>query len=263
MTSPITSDNLKILIENHVADHSKKAGVKNIWRTPLSVTAKADDRFDILPHIAADDHALPRDLLSSAKSVIVFFVPFKKELAKKNHNGDIPCREWGLAYKSTNNLINSLCDELESYLKKAGYKSALVPATHNFDHHKLMARWSHKHLAFISGLGRFGVNAQFITPSGCTGRLGSLITEAEFDNTPLVGETELCLSKNGNKCLICVKRCPVGAISKKKGIDRKKCWARLQKNLHESKELAGLNNNTHVCGKCQVLLPCSLRIPPS
>lgn len=261
MTAALAFGDLKKLIEKYVAEYPAAGNQRNIWRPPLSVTARADNRFDRLPEIAADDHALPKDLLATGKSVIVFFVPFIKELAKENHKGDIPCRNWGLAYESTNTLINTLCEHIKQFLGNAGYDSALVPATHNFDHKKLMARWSHKHLGYIAGLGRFGVNAQFITPSGCAGRLGSLVTEADFGDHPLVTETELCLYKNGRKCLVCVKRCPVGAVSEKNGIDREKCWARLNENLHETKELAGLKENSHVCGKCQVLVPCSLKVP--
>ncbi|MBU1341518.1 MAG: epoxyqueuosine reductase [Proteobacteria bacterium] len=261
MATPVTSGELREFIEKYTADYPRTTGLKNYWRAPLLVTATADKRFDILPEIAADDHALPKELLATGKTVIVFFVPFIKELAKENHKGDIPCRNWGLAYEATNTLINTLCEQIKLFFEHAGYCSALVPATHNFDHKKLMARWSHKHLGYIAGLGRFGVNAQFITPKGCAGRLGSLVTEADLGDSPLVGETELCLYKNGHNCLACVKRCPVGAVSAETGIDRKKCWARLKSNLHETKELAGLEKNSHVCGKCQVLVPCSLNIP--
>ncbi len=260
-TTPVTHGDLKSFIENYVRVYPETAKEKNLWRTPILATAKADERFDILPKIAADDHSLPKELLPTGKSVAVFFVPFVEDLARENHEGKIPCRNWGLAYEATNDLINSLCSEIREFLKKAGYESALVPATHNFDPIKLMARWSHKHLGYIAGLGRFGVNAQFITPSGCAGRLGSLVTEANLGDHPLVSENELCLHKNGQKCLDCVRRCPVGAVSEKKGIDRKKCWKRLQSNLHETKELAGLQQTTDVCGKCQVLVPCSLGIP--
>lgn len=261
MTTPVTSGDLRALIEKYVADYPKVTGGENFWRSPLAVTAKADERFDILPEIAADDHVLPKGLLATGKSVVVFFVPFIKDLARENHKGKIPCRNWGLAYESTNTLINRLCEQIKLFLENAGYHSALVPATHNFDHKKLMARWSHKHLGYVAGLGRFGVNAQFITPSGCTGRLGSLVTEADLGNSPLVTEKELCLHKNGHKCLVCVKRCPVGAVSSETGIDRKKCWERLKSNLHDREELAGLEQTTHVCGKCQVIVPCSFKIP--
>ena len=260
MNKSVTPNDLRILIEDYVTAYPEKTGERNMWRKPLLATAKADDRFDILPRIAAKDHALPRDLLPSAKSVVVFFVPFVKELAVENHKGEIPCRNWGLAYESTNRLINSVCEHIQHHLEDRGYKAELTPATHNFDHVKLVSRWSHKHLGYLTGLGRFGVNAQLITPSGCAGRLGSLVTDAEFGDSPLIGEKELCLHKNGHKCLVCVNRCPVGAVSES-GIDRKLCWERLKSNLVQSEELAGLENTTHVCGKCQVLVPCSLRAP--
>jgi len=260
-TISITADDLRELIEKYVADYPEATDEKKIWRTPLLVTAEADARFDILPEIAADDHVLPKDLLSGARSVIVLFIPFVKELARENHKGKIPCRNWGLAYEATNRLINKLCKHIELFLEKSGYQSALVPATHNFDPEKLMARWSHKHLGYIAGLGRFGVNAQFITPSGCAGRLGSLVTDADIGDSPLVMEKELCLHKNGHKCLVCVQRCPIGAVSENIGIDREKCWIRLKSNLSETPEMAGLEETTHVCGKCQVLVPCSFKIP--
>jgi len=261
MTRSVTSGDLRSFIETYINDYPKAAAEKNIWQSPLLVTAKADRRFDILSQIAADDHALPNELLATGKSVIVLFVPFIKQVARENHKGDIPCRNWGLAYESTNTLINKLTGQIKLFLEDAGYKSALVPATHNFDHKKLMARWSHKHIGYIAGLGRFGVNAQLITPSGCAGRLGSLVTEADLDDSPLVLEEELCLHKNGHKCLVCVRRCPIGAVSEKTGIDRKKCWSRLKSNLAETQELADLQKTTHVCGKCQVVLPCSFKIP--
>ena len=260
MNKSATSNDLRILIEDYVTAYLKKTGERDIWRKPLLATAKADDRFDTLPRIAAEDHVLPRDLLPSAKSVVVFFVPFVKDLAIQNHKGEIPCRNWGLAYESTNRLINSVCEHIQHHLETRGYRAEQTPATHNFDHEKLVSRWSHKHIGYLAGLGRFGVNAQLITSSGCTGRLGSLVTDAEFGDSPLISEKELCLHKNGYKCLVCVKRCPVGAVFES-GIDRKLCWERLKFNLARSEELVGLENTTHVCGKCQVLVPCSLRAP--
>jgi epoxyqueuosine reductase len=253
---------LRSLIERYTADYPQQNNEKNIWRTPLVATARADQRFDVLPQIASPDHVLPKDLLPNGKTVVVFFVPFVKDLAKENHSDPVPCRNWGYAYEATNRLINNLCKEIQSHFKTLGFVSALVPATHNFDHEKLMARWSHKHLGYIAGLGRFGVNAQFITLSGCAGRLGSLVTEADLGDSPLViDDKELCIHKNGGKCLVCVERCPVGAVSADSGINRKLCWERLKSNLKETDQLNGLQENTHVCGKCQVLVPCSLKAP--
>lgn len=260
MSNSVKPDDLRSLVEAYVADYPGRTGERKLWRKPLLATASVDERFHILPRIAAPDHALPQDLLPSAKSVVVFFIPFVKDLAVENHKGDIPCRNWGLAYESTNRLINSLCQHIRAYLEGRGHVAALTPATHNFDPVRLVSRWSHKHLGYLVGLGRFGVNAQFITPAGCAGRLGSLVTDADLGDSPLVSEKELCLHKNGQKCLVCVDRCPVGAVSTE-GINRQLCWERLQWNLAESAELAGLEATTHVCGKCQVLVPCSLHVP--
>jgi len=258
---PITINDIRHLIETYVAVYPEQNNEKNIWRIPLTATARVDHRFDILPRIASNDHVLPEDLLPGGKTVVVFFVPFVKDLAKENHRGKVPCRNWGHAYESTNRLINSLCELIKAELETSGFRTALVPATHNFDQKKLMARWSHKHIGYIAGLGKFGVNAQFITPSGCAGRLGSLVTDADLGDHPLVDDRELCIHKNGGKCLVCVERCPVNAVSADSGINRQLCWARLKSNLDETDQLKGLRENTHVCGKCQVLVPCSLKAP--
>ncbi|MCP4024423.1 MAG: epoxyqueuosine reductase, partial [Desulfobacteraceae bacterium] len=230
-------------------------------RTPLLATARADKRFEILPRIAAPDHALPQDLLPTVKSVVSFFIPLSKEIAKENHKGEFPSRSWGKTYEATNKLIENFCRHIKEYLSGKGYETALTPATHNFDPKKLVSQWSHKHLGYICGIGRFGVNAQLITPSGCAGRYGSLVTNAPLEDSPLVTEKELCLYKNGHKCLVCAKRCPVKAVRPDDVIDRQRCWKRLNYNRDETDILKGLEKTTHVCGKCQVVVPCSFKIP--
>ena len=251
-------DDLKNLIEEHVTNYPTDMNKTNWWRKPLLATAKIDDRFQALPEITAKGHMLPWELMPTAKSLIVFFLPFVKELVDENTPGKFPCRNWGLAYESTNALIGVLSDRIKDHLKGEGHASALTPATHNFDEVRLVSRWSHKHLAHLSGIGRFGVNAQMITPVGCAGRLGSLVTEADLGDHPLVGSEEMCLHKRGEPCLECVKRCPVKAVSEEdKGIDRKLCWDRLNFNLKNTEALAGLQESTHVCAKCAVGLPCS------
>lgn len=261
MQESITPDGIRKIIEAYVRNYPEAQQVPDYWRRPLAAFAAVDDRFRMLPQIAAPDHALPGDLLPGGRTVIVFFVPFNQALAKENHAGERPCRNWGLAYQVTNTLINRLCGHLQRFFEHREYACALVPATHNFDHEKLTARWSHKHLGHIAGLGRFGVNAQFITPSGCAGRLGSLVTAADLGDSPLVDEKELCLYKKGQDCLMCVNRCPVGAVSPETGIDRKKCWDRLKENLATLDTFKDMASSTHVCAKCQVLLPCSLKVP--
>ena len=260
MPHTITVDALRKFAERIVEEEPKRPGAGGWWRTPILATAPVDSRFDQLPQIAANDHLHPRDLLPTARSVIVFYIPFKKELVKENKKENRPCREWGVAYVQTNDLIGRLSEALGDFLAEHGYKSGLTPATHNFDEVKLMARWSHKHLAHLVNLGRFGVNHLLITPVGCTGRLGSFVSEIELGAHPLIQTDEACLLKAGKECGKCIKACPVEALSET-GFDRRSCWARLNENRRMLDYFSDLPESTHVCGKCAALVPCSFKNP--
>ena len=244
----------------YVAQRPDQAGVRDIWRRPILVTAKVDERFEALREMVVPDHGMPADLLPTAKSVVVFFVPFKPELSAENAGGKFPARSWGEAYVNTNDLINDASAHLSGMLQKAGYACAGMPATHNFSPDELISRWSHKHLAYLAGLGRFGVNYQLITPKGASGRLGSFVTEAELGDHPLTDMAEHCLHKRGEDCLACVKACPVNALTPD-GFDRFRCWDRLLFNRNKRDTFNDLPESTHVCAKCQVGMPCAHAIP--
>ncbi len=262
MKGHVTVEEIRGLAGAFVSGYGCAPWRKLWWRAPLLASANVDDRFELLPRIAASDHLHPWELLPSARALIVFFIPFVKDLALENGPGETPCRNWGIAYVETNDLIVALCQHIRDYLEGLGYRCAVAPPTHNFDPVAHTSRWSHKHLGHLAGLGRFGHNAQLITPEGCAGRLGSLVTEAELGDSPIVGNGEACLQRVGQDCLECVERCPVGALSGE-GLDRHKCWARLRWNRQNASSLDGLPQNTHVCGKCVVGIPCSHLDPAS
>ena len=165
-----------------------------------------------------------------------------------------------MEYVQTNDLIDRLSKALRDHLAEDGFKSALTPATHNFDEAVLMARWSHKHLGYLAGLGRFGVHHVLITPAGCAGRLGSLVTEAELGDHPLIETEEACLLKAGQKCGQCIDVCPVEALSEAE-FDRQGCWERLNDNRDSLSYFSDLPKTTHVCGKCAAIVPCSFKNP--
>lgn len=262
MMIKISIQDLRDFAEQYVAAEPDRIGTEGWWQRPLLASAPIDERFDILPQIAFNEHMHPHDLLPSAKSLIVFFVPFKRELVKENRKGDRPCRNWGLAYVHTNDLINRLSQELEKLLIRQGFKCGLTPATHNFDEAILMARWSHKHLAYLANLGRFGTHHMLITPAGCAGRLGSLVTEADLGDHPVIDADEACLLKVGKKCGKCIEACPVDALDEN-GFERQKCWNRLNENRDILDYFSDLPETTDVCGKCAALMPCSFINPVS
>jgi hypothetical protein len=72
----VTPDSVRRLVEDFVAAYPANAGGRNWWLVPLLATAVADERFLALPRIAAADHLLPQELLATARSIIVYFIPF-------------------------------------------------------------------------------------------------------------------------------------------------------------------------------------------
>jgi len=260
MTAEITHEAIHQRAVELVEQETARLGTGRWWQSPLMVSASIDERFNALPDIAADDHYRPVDLLASAKSVIVFFIPFTPELVRGNTKGERPSRNWGQAYVETNALIGRIGRELGNLLESEGFESGLTPATHNFNEIKLMARWSHKHLAYLAGLGRFGVHHMLITPAGCAGRFGSLVTEADLGNHPIIETEEACLVKAGHECGKCIEACPVGALSET-GFDRRRCWDRLLENQKTLNDFSDLPASTHVCGKCAAGMPCSFKNP--
>jgi epoxyqueuosine reductase len=259
-TEGISVEDVRRFAEEFVEAEPGRLQTAGWWKSPLLATAAVDQRFEQLPRIAADDHLHPTDLLSGAVSVIVFFIPFKRDLVRENKTGARPCRDWGVAYVQTNELIGRLSQALGDLLAEKGFSAGLTPATHNFDETRLMARWSHKHLGYLAGLGRFGVHNLLITPAGCAGRLGSLVTDAELGDHPLIETQEACLVKAGRECGKCMPVCPVEAL-REDGFERRRCWDRLNENRAVLDDFADLPESTHVCGKCAAMMPCSFKNP--
>src|SRR5210317_2109663 len=104
-------ETLREKLEGLVGTELQKPGARQFWEMPIMASAPVDDRFTILPEIAMDEHLLPGDLLATARSVVVFFIPFQKWLVKENREGERPCMNWGLAYVNTNDLIERACRE--------------------------------------------------------------------------------------------------------------------------------------------------------
>lgn len=232
-------------------------GGESYWRDPLVAVASATDLlWGSLCEVVDPEHALPQDLLWGAQSVIVFFVPFEQRLGEENdQSAPFASSRWATSYAATNSLIEFMNDRLTAYLRSASHRAHSTPPTHNFDKTRLVSRWSHKHLAYIAGLGTFGHHHLLITSSGCCGRLGSLVTDMPLPPTQRQNR-EWCLAKAGHECLLCVSKCSFGALSETH-FDRHRCYTQCLKNDSHFSDLP----LTDVCGKCACQLPCSYGIP--
>ncbi len=240
------SRRINFLMENHPG--------RTKYRKPLVGFAPANSpRFKLLRQVAHPGHMLPGELLPGAQSVAAFFLPFAAEIVTANREAPGVAREWAVAYIETNAFISEISAALHKDLQAMGVASAYAEPTHNFDLVELVSFWSHKHVAWAAGLGRFGQNQLLITPAGCAGRFGSLVLANNItDKEPQLAE-EGCLSQSGRKCGQCIRSCPSGALSNQ-GLDKARCYEYLLQIDADFADLATCD----VCGKC-ALGPCALR----
>jgi len=241
-------------IANVIGREVAQADGLTTYRTPLvGCASAADPRFGELRRTVEPTHLLPTDMLSGARTVVCFFLPFVASVVEANaRDRSRVAREWPVAYLETNALIGRIADRLIETLADHGVRAAAAPATHNYDPESLICRWSHKSVAVIAGLGSFGLHRMVITDSGCAGRFGSLVIDAELRFTAPPAK-ERCLYFHDRSCCECVSRCPVKALSMDGAIDKQRCNRRLLAlaKRFDSEETAD------ACGKCAIG-PCSL-----
>jgi epoxyqueuosine reductase QueG len=244
------------LIGRYVENYPREKGTMTRWGRPLTAYAAAgDELFAKMKEIIDPSHGMPSDFLPGAQTVITYFLPFDGAVVKSNIEGRECSRAWAVAYHETNALIEDLNRHLKEALEELGHRGAAIPPTHNFDRDKLISGWSHRHAAFIAGLGKFGLNNMLITAKGCAGRVGSLVTDLALEPTSR-SEGEYCLHKRGRPCGKCVRRCVNGALSID-SFDRHKCYAMCLANDERFPDIPV----TDVCGKCLVAVPCAMTCP--
>ncbi len=248
------------IVSEIIAISPKVIGLK-MYEPPIFAVGNAlDEAFINLkkPNVVGEHFLLPTDWMSTAKSVISLFIPFTDEVKKSNiENIEDPSDEWLHARIEGQAFINKLLKKLQSEIQNAGFQCVIpsldntFKSTINEDLNVFTSNWSERHVAYVCGLGTFGLSKGLITEKGIAGRMGSLITDM-----PLVTSVrkyndiyEYC-----TMCGECIKNCPVNAISFENGKNHVLCSAFLDDVLEKHKPRYG-------CGKCQVGGPCSSSIP--
>jgi epoxyqueuosine reductase QueG len=249
-------DAIRTEIQQFVSRYQSLQKTETSWQTPLVGFASATDPiFEEFKKVVRPSHFLPCDLLPEAQTVVAFFLPFEKPVATSNIAKKLASREWAMAYVETNALIRKVGQHMGEFIEKSGHAAYITPPTHNFDPKILLSDWSHRHVAFAAGLGRFGLNNMLITEKGCCGRIGSFITTLTIDPDSR-SDREACLFKHNGSCEKCVPRCVNDALFTGE-FNRYKCYEMLLENEEKYKSLG----TADVCGKCLVALPCSTMDP--
>ncbi|MDR1533861.1 MAG: epoxyqueuosine reductase [Planctomycetota bacterium] len=255
-----TSDLNRIAGEEAISP--ELAGLRIYAPPPLiGVAAAADPLFRELrrPEVAGRNFRLPEEWLPGAASVISLFFPFTTRVVESNRRDpEWPSPEWLHARIEGQRFNDAFSAGLAERLRSAGF-AAVAPALHpefrvwrrgqaeTGEGPDYASNWSERHVAYVAGLGTFGLSAALITRLGVAGRLASVVTRLELPPTPRPYRAydEYCLY-----CGACARRCPCLAISReKRRKDRRICAAFLELTKHKYRPRYG-------CGKCYVNVPC-------
>lgn len=176
---------------------------------PMMGVASADrwSKAPFRPRIPEEFH--PRSIFPEVNSVIVIGLPISLPILETS-----PSIYYHELYQTANYLLDQYAYRLSIYLTEKGHPSIYVPRD-GYGHISLLkdnptAFFSHRHAAYLAGLGTFGVSNMILTKEyGPRVRFTSIFTTADLPSDA-IQEDNLC-----TRCMRCVHICPSRALVKK------------------------------------------------
>jgi len=153
----------------------------------------------------------PQSIYPEAETVVVICLPVQLPIVET-----APSIYYHELYETVNILLDAKAYEISNFLTMKGYPSIFLPCDGYGDIEVLLEKplafFSHKHAAFLAGLGSFGLNNVLLTPEwGPRVRFTSIFTTLKLEGTPISGD-DLC-----TRCMSCAHDCPVNAIKSEYG----------------------------------------------
>ena len=247
-----------------IALDSAVAGMRLYDKPILGFAGAEDPLFHELkkPEAVGPHFLTPREWMQEAQTVISLFFPLSPEVRKSNRvDMSWPSLGWVHARAEGMDMIDRVNQRLREMLESRGYLVLSPVRSERFfaleDEVKRIytSNWSERHVAYVCGLGTFGLSKGLITKKGVAGRFTSIVTNLELvpDARPYTGLYDYC-----SLCGACVRNCPAGAISLETGKDHVLC-SRFVNATIERYNAPGTRtrrNKRYGCGKCQVKVPC-------
>lgn len=275
---PVSREGITAGIENFCYSSANCFGLGNepAWETPLIGFARGDDPlFEEIRKQIGDFYWTPKQAFDLAfpgnsyerLTVISWVMPQTEATRQDNRRQTrLPCERWARSRKFGEEFNDALHRHLVDTLRAAG--GLAVSPAHLADfgmqvsnRFGLCTQWSHRHAAYIAGLGTFGLCDGLITSKGKAVRCGSVVAAISLEPTPrpYTDPHAYCPYFIDGTCGACIQRCPAGAITAQ-GHDKALCLDYLQKTVAGyAKDHYGFES--HGCGLCQTGVPCESGIP--
>jgi len=172
----------------------------------------------------------PRSIFPETRTVIVIGFPVSLPIVETS-----PSIYYHELYRTVNTLLDTNGYRISLFLNDEGFPSIWIPrdgyGSISLLKEKPVAFFSHRHAAFLAGLGNFGVNNMLLTEKfGPRVRFASIFTAADIPPDPVL-EKSLC-----TKCMQCVDSCPVKALKGREypeGLTDKKACATRSEALYK------------------------------
>ncbi len=198
-------------IKEMLIEKVRELGIPMVGFTPIE---RWSDPPSELPNKFKDwipEEFWPQSIYPEAKTVVVIGLPVQLPIVET-----APSIYYHELYKTVNILLDSKAYEISNFLTEKGYPSIYLPRDGYGDIEVLLKNpfsfFSHKHAAYLAGLGSFGENNVILTEEyGPRVRFTSIFTTAKIEGDPISGK-DLC-----THCNRCVINCPVNAIPGKIG----------------------------------------------
>lgn len=239
--------------------NSEMEGLR-IYDEPLIGIASAADPLFLKMHdteVIGPHFRTPDQWLSGPKSVISVFMPYSKRIKEANAESvsDIAI-EWLHGRVEGQDFLLETGEFIKTVIEDAGYRAVIPFLDKDFwkvESHEegYTSNWSERHVAYICGLGTFGLSKSLITRAGSAGRFISIVTDMEL---PVTERDYTQVYQYCSFCGQCIKRCPAGAISLENGKKHEPCGDFVHHVRTDYPDYYG-------CGKCQTGVPCQNKNP--
>ncbi len=241
---------------------------QRLYDDPIVKIGSADDElWEELkaPEVIGHLFRTPKEWMAQAKCVVSYFAPFSDYVVEGNCADAVDVGNgWLYARVEGQQMLTEINHFLERWFESQGVKALSPYASDQFRYVfeagscdqiedkslSFTSNWSERHVAYVCGMGTFGLSKGLITERGVAGRFGSVIIDASLPITPRSYSDiyEYC-----TMCGACM-RCPGGAITLEGGKSHIACSSYVNK-------MRELYAPRFGCGKCQVKVPCQRGIP--
>ena len=248
------------------------------WAEPQIAFASGDDPlFEQLKNDIGPFYWTPRDAfrlawpdldITAAELAIIVYILPQTEATRLDQRAatTVPAERWARSRFHGEAFNRALRLHLVDQLTTAGFPAVAPERLADFGYRDsarfgIASNWSERHTAWIAGLGTFGLSDGLITRVGKAVRFGSVVVNMKLEATPrsYTGHQDWCLWHARGTCGVCMKRCPIDAITET-GHDKAACFDYIRNvTTPFVRDNYGIGDTP--CGLCQVKIPCESKSP--